>query len=163
MYHIMLVKKVFLLVVLGLLFTTFLSACDVGQMPSGCTDTDYHCLAKQDAFNSGIPANNYETQIQVESGFQPSVVSPAGAIGIAQIMPATAQEWNVDPWNPDESLNVAAQHMAWYQNHYGAFDKALGAYNAGMSRVDWAIQNCSYWLYCMPLETQHYVNIIMGY
>lgn len=147
----------------SVLLLSILSACDMGQVPSGCGDTDYRCIAKQDAYNAGIPMYTFETQIEAESDFNPDAVSPAGAIGIAQIMPGTAKDWNVDPHDPIASLQAAAQHMAAYNATYHDYAKALGCYNAGCGRVDWAKNNCSYWLNCMPLETQRYVNIIMGY
>lgn len=147
----------------SILLLSILSACDMGQVPSGCGDTDYRCIAKQDAYNAGIPMYTFETQIEAESDFNPDAVSPAGAIGIAQIMPGTAKDWNVDPHDPIASLQAAAQHMKIYQDHYnGRYDEALSAYNAGESRTDWAVKNCLNWKLCVPLETQRYINIIMG-
>jgi soluble lytic murein transglycosylase-like protein len=119
-------------------------------------------MAYQDAINAGIPPDKFVTQIQMESGFNPQAESPMGAEGIAQIMKATADSWGVNPWDPVASLNVAAQHMAWYQNTYGGFDKALAAYNGGVGRLVWAENNCSYWLNCEWPETIHYVHVIMG-
>ncbi len=148
----------------------FLSACEVstgadtytnGDSVSG-SPGDYQSMAYQDAVNAGIPADSFVRQINQESGFNPNVVSSAGAIGIAQIMPSTAQAWNVDPHDPVASLRVAAQHMAWYQNTYGGFDKALAAYNGGVGRLVWAEQNCAYWLNCEWPETIRYVHAIMG-
>lgn len=153
-------------IVLFLLFVSILlSACDE-QVPMGCTVNDYHCIARQDAINAGISPDLFERQISVESGFNPSAISPAGAIGISQIMPSTAAGWQVDPHDPVASLQAAANAMALYDKDYRAYSTthyamALGCYNAGCGRVDWAIKNCSYWLFCMPFETQRYVNIIL--
>src|SRR5712664_892238 len=106
------------------------SSCDVqtgadtylgSQQTSG---TNYRSLASQDAIDAGIPSDRFVKQIEVESGFNPSAVSPMGAIGIAQIMPSTAQSWNVNPHDPVASLKAASQHMAWYQNTYGGYAKA---------------------------------------
>ena len=145
----------------SILLLSTLSACEVG-IPNRCDTNDYQCIAMQDANSAGIPTAKFVTQIGIESGFNPSAISRAGAIGIAQIMPSTASDWGVDPHDPIASLQAAAQHMAIYQREYGSYDKALGCYNAGCGRVDWAMKNCSYWLYCMPNETQRYINVIMA-
>ena len=129
---------------------------------SNCGSTDYRCLARQDATDNGISADLYERQINQESGFNPNAVSSMGAIGIAQIMPSTAASWGVNPWDPTASLSAAAQHMAWYTNHYGSFRKALAAYNGGSSKLNYCIANYIDWLSCMPAETQRYVAAIGG-
>jgi soluble lytic murein transglycosylase-like protein len=124
--------------------------------------TDYRAMAEQDAINAGIPADRFVKQINQESGFNPNVVSRAGAIGIAQIMPGTAQSWNVNPWDPTASLKASAEHMAWYQNNYGDYRKALVCYNAGCGTLQSALRNCSYYYWCLPNETQRYIDNIMS-
>lgn len=159
--------SLFLLFIVLCIFS--LSAC---QVPNGdgsylsidqsSGSTDYRSIARQDAIDAGISADLFERQINQESGFNPNAYSSAGAVGIAQIMKSTADSWNVDPWDPVASLNVAAQHMAWYQNTYGGFDKALAAYNGGVAHLVWSENNCAYWLNCEWPETIHYVKTIMG-
>jgi soluble lytic murein transglycosylase-like protein len=126
------------------------------------TDTDYRSMAYQDAVNVGINAQYFVNQIDAESGFNPSAVSPVGAVGIAQIMPSTASEWNVDPHNAVASLQAAASHMAAYQSTYGSFDKALACYNAGCGRLEWAMKHCSDYYYCLPAQTRSYIVEITG-
>jgi soluble lytic murein transglycosylase-like protein len=123
---------------------------------------DYRSQARQDAINAGIDPDLYERQINQESGFNPSAQSPMGAEGIAQIMPDTGHSWGVDPWNASDALRVAAQHMAWYQGHYGSYEKGLAAYNAGSSKLDYCISNYTDWKSCLPGETQRYIAAIMG-
>lgn len=171
MHYIRLPKSMLLASLLTFVFLTLsasTSSCDYGAVPTGCGSTDYQCMARQDAFKAGIPMETFVIQIEAESSFRPEVISSEGAIGIAQIMPATAAGWNVNPRDPVASLKAAADHMALYDKRYSAYYSthyamALGCYNAGCGRVDWAIQNCSYWLLCMPFETQRYVKKIMGY
>ena len=55
---------------------------------TGQTHLDLHSLARQDATDNGISADLFERQINQESGFNPDAISPAGAIGISQFMPA---------------------------------------------------------------------------
>src|SRR5207302_1257091 len=99
-----------------------------------------HAIARQDAIDNGLNPDLFERQINQESGWNPNAVSQMGAIGIAQIMPRTAAGWNVDPHDPVASLSAAAKAMAWYQNHYGSYEKADGrdrGCSAGTSRTGW--------------------------
>jgi soluble lytic murein transglycosylase-like protein len=108
---------------------------------------DYRAIAKQKAEKYGLLPEVFLRQITQESGFNPNVKSPAGAIGIAQIMPGTASDWGVNPNDPVASLDAAARNMAEYINSYGgnatkdpvkvrsAYEKALQAYNAGPGSV----------------------------
>ena len=62
---------------------------------------NYRRVARRAARRYGLDPNIFERQIQQESGFQTDRTSPAGAQGIAQIMPATARGWGVDPNKPE--------------------------------------------------------------
>jgi hypothetical protein len=76
-------------------------------------------------------------QMAAESGFQPCARSGVGAVGIAQIMPATARSWHVDPNIPEDALRAAAKHMARYERAYhGNYAMAAAAYNAGPGAVN---------------------------
>jgi soluble lytic murein transglycosylase-like protein len=147
----------------GCFFLLALAFLLVACEPTSEQPTDYRSLAQQDAVQAGIPADYFVAQINQESGFNPSALSPAGAEGIAQIMPSTAQAWNVNPWDPDASLSVASQHMAWYQNTYGSYEKALSCYNAGCDALVWAEHHCEVFYWCLPSETRHYITAITGY
>ncbi len=71
-----------------------------------------------------------------ESGFQPYVVSSAGAQGIMQMMPSTAAGLGVSPFDPASAINGAAQLLSGYlQNYGGSVPMALAAYNAGPAAV----------------------------
>lgn len=125
----------------------------------------YVSLARQDAREVGISPDLFVRQISVESGFDPQSRSPAGAEGIAQLMPETAASLGVDPWNPTAALLAAARLMAHYVNMYdGDYAKALAAYNAGTGAVHNAIHECgnARWAHCLPLETQHYIQVILS-
>jgi hypothetical protein len=98
---------------------------------------DYRAYAFQAAQRAGIANPEiFVRQINAESGFRPDARSPAGALGIAQIMPGTARGWGVDPLDPKASLDAAANAMAKYLRSYkGDWAKALAAYNAGVGAV----------------------------
>lgn len=115
---------------------------------------NYRRMTTQAARRYGLDPRVFRRQIYYESGFQPHVVSPAGARGIAQIMPGTAAGWGVNPDNPRAALNAAAKHMAGFVRQYGSYEKALRAYNAGAGNLQKS--------YGFP-ETNKYVrNILQG-
>jgi hypothetical protein len=100
------------------------------------TQIDFRKVALQAARDEGIRRPIlFVRQMAAESGMQPCAVSGAGAIGIAQIMPATARSWKVDPWIPEEALHAAAHNMARYERQLGSYRLALAAYNAGPGAV----------------------------
>lgn len=126
--------------------------------------SDYVSMARQAAQRAGINADAFVRQIQQESGFRTGAVSGAGAVGIAQFMPATAASLGVNPYDPSSALNGAAQMMAGLSRQFGGdYAKALAAYNAGGGAVQAAVaRGGGNWLAYMPGETQHYVHIIWG-
>lgn len=117
---------------------------------------DYRQLAYQTAQKYGIDPDLFVRQIQAESAFRPDAVSPAGAIGLGQLMPATAKELGVDPNDPVQNLEGAARYMKQQLDRFGDPALALAAYNAGPSRVAKAngIPNIT--------ETKNYVAKILG-
>lgn len=125
---------------------------------------DYRQIAIQDANAAGIDPNIFVAQIQQESGFNPNAVSPAGAQGIAQFMPSTAAALGINPNNPIQALNAAAQMDARNLRAYGGdWSKALAAYNAGGGAVNsWTSQYGSNWLSHAYGETQNYVRSILA-
>jgi soluble lytic murein transglycosylase-like protein len=124
----------------------------------------YWNIAWQAAVNAGISPNLFERQIQQESGFNPWAVSPAGAEGIAQFMPATASSMGVNPWDPTSSLYGAARLMAQLSNQFGGnYSMALAAYNAGPGAVQYAVNvGGNNWYAYLPSESQNYISVIMG-
>ena len=71
-----------------------------------------------------------------ESGYDPDIVSPAGAIGVMQLMPATARSLGVNPWDPAQNIMGGAAYLRTQLDKFdGAVDLALAAYNAGSGRV----------------------------
>jgi hypothetical protein len=127
--------------------------------------TDYRVLTRSAATGASIDADRFERQIGVESvQFAIDVIecrrdSPAGARGIAQLMPV---HWSaVNPCDPSAALAYAANLMAGYIRTYGDWFHALIAYNWGSGNlVKWMVAG-SNWA-DLPGETQRYIDIILG-
>jgi soluble lytic murein transglycosylase-like protein len=98
-----------------------------------------------------------EAVVWQESRWQASARSPAGARGLAQLMPGTARSLGVDPDDPLANLEGGARYLRYLVDHFdGDIEKALAAYNAGPGRVERAGG--------VPAirETQTYVTAVMG-
>lgn len=87
------------------------------------------------ARNAGIDPRLLAAVVWAESNFRADAVSHAGAIGLAQLMPATARGLGVDPWNPEQNLAGAARYLRQMSDQFGTLDLALAAYNAGPGNV----------------------------
>ncbi len=77
----------------------------------------------------------YRANIEVESAYRQEAISSAGAIGLGQLMPETAEELGVDPTDPLQNLDGAARYLAMMLETFGDPHLALAAYNAGPDAV----------------------------
>ncbi|MEQ9014682.1 MAG: lytic transglycosylase domain-containing protein, partial [Marinovum algicola] len=77
----------------------------------------------------------YRANIEVESAYRQDAISSAGAIGLGQLMPATARDLGVDPRDPQQNLDGSARYLAMMLERFGDPHLALAAYNAGPDAV----------------------------
>lgn len=106
-----------------------------------------------------VPVNLLKAVAKAESDFQPDEVSSAGAVGIMQLMPATAKELGVtDAYDPEQNIMGGAKYLAQKLKLYdGDVSLTLAAYNAGSGNVK------KYGGIPPFKETQNYVKKVMNY
>lgn len=109
----------------------------------------------------GLPAAMLERLLYQESRYRDDIItgrtkSPAGALGIAQFMPATAIEMGIDPLNPRQAIPAAARYLAGLYKRFGTWSEALAAYNWGQGNVSRkGLANA-------PRETRNYYGQILA-
>lgn len=88
------------------------------------------------ACEEGVPARLFDALITQESGYNPFALSPKGAAGLTQLMPATARTRGVaNVWNAEQNMRGGARELKIRLAQFGRYDLALAAYNAGPGRV----------------------------
>ena len=112
-----------------------------GSAPAGPSPTAKPAsiaeLVDNAARKYGLPPAFVRAVVAAESGYQANAVSPKGAIGLMQLMPATARELGADPKIPEQNVDAGTRYLRdlllKYDNH--AYH-ALAAYNAGPGAVE---------------------------
>jgi soluble lytic murein transglycosylase-like protein len=107
----------------------------------------------------GIDENLLRSVLKLESGFNPYSISKAGAQGLMQLMPGTADALGVtDPFDVDQNIDGGARYLSDQLTSFGGnTELALAAYNAGPNSVRKYNGIPPY------DETQNYVRIVMDY
>jgi hypothetical protein len=107
-----------------------------GAVPS-FVPARFHDAIVRAAMRWNVGAALLSAQIYAESNFNPFAESPAGAQGIAQFMPGTAQALGLqDPFDPDQAIDAQAHLMRDLLRRFGSVPLALAAYNAGAGAVE---------------------------
>jgi peptidoglycan DL-endopeptidase CwlO len=102
---------------------------------SSLTGVPYADLFAQAGEKYGVSPALLAAVASQESGFNASVVSSAGAEGLMQFMPSTAQGLGVNPWDAASSIDGAARYLSGLTAQFGSTDLALAAYNSGAGTV----------------------------
>lgn len=100
--------------------------------------SDFDGLIKTIANNHGLEPAFVKAVIHIESAFKPTAKSHAGALGLMQLMPATAGMYNFksDYFNPSKNITTGVKHMKMLLKLYdGDKEMSLAAYNAGQGAV----------------------------
>lgn len=134
------------LLLLVLLSPSRAAACvPAGQGPIGglsegasaSIPAEYAALVNSAATAHGISAPWLAALLQSESAWNPNAVSPVGAQGLGQLMPATARSLGVtDPFDPAQSIDGAARYLSAQYERFGSYELAAAAYNAGPGAVE---------------------------
>jgi soluble lytic murein transglycosylase-like protein len=98
----------------------------------------YDELISEHARVNGVRTDLVRAVMQVESAFNPNATSPKGAMGLMQLMPATARQYGViNPYNPIENIRAGVAYLRELLDRYRDNEElALAAYNAGPGAVD---------------------------
>jgi hypothetical protein len=114
-------------------------------------------MIESSARTQSLPVAFLTRLILQESSFRPNAISPAGAQGIAQFMPLTADERGLaNPFDPEQAIPKAAELLSDLERRFGNLGLAAAAYNAGPARVaNWLAGRGT-----LPVETRDFVLII---
>jgi len=139
----------------------------------------YEPLILQELDARGLPADLIHLAL-IESHFVTGATSSAGAVGLWQLMPATARahglevsEWVDERRDPIRSTRAAVRHLEWLHRRFGSWHLALAAYNAGDARVGGILRDAGsrtagddllYWRAqpLLPAETRAYVPKLLA-
>lgn len=99
-----------------------------------------------------------------ESGGNPNAISKAGAMGMMQLMPATAHDQGVtNPFDPEQSWHAGQRYLKQLVGRYHDVEKALAAYNWGPGKLNSDIRkHGENWRNFIPSKTSHYIHNISG-
>ena len=94
-------------------------------------------MIAETAARYGVDIKLAQAVVQVESDFKPNALSPKGAMGLMQLMPATAQIYAVsEPFNPVQNVDAGMRHLRGLLDRFkNDVSSALAAYNAGLLAV----------------------------
>ncbi len=119
---------------------------------------DLHQIIRDASRTTNLEPAVLATLIKIESGFDPAALSPAGAEGLTQLMPATVAQLGIrDVWNPKSNVTGGARWLAMLlREHDGNLLKAVAAYNAGSDVIR---RSWRRW----PRETKIYLEKFVRY
>ena len=98
--------------------------------------TQFRAAFESASNNSGVPLSLLAAVAQEESNFEPNAVSRAGALGLLQVLPSTAQELEINLSSPGANVLAGARYLRRMLDRFDSLELALAAYNAGPTVVE---------------------------
>lgn len=115
-------------------------------------------LVRRAAARYGVDVDLIHAVIRAESDYDPHCLSSAGAIGLMQLMPATARSLGLtDAWDPAQNIDGGTKYLRQQLERFGDLRLALAAYNAGPGAV------LRYGGVPPYPETRNYVQRVLAY
>ena len=105
-------------------------------LPAAYREALYEPLIREAEVRYRLPPGLLQALVWAESRYNPMAISPAGAAGLAQLMPATARELGVsNRHDPRQNIDGGARYLRQMLDRFGEIHLALAAYNAGPGTV----------------------------
>lgn len=133
------------------------SGCGQYVVDHAKLESKYSPLVEKYAKQYGLDADVVKAMVRRESGFNPSLTSKRGAMGLMQLMPGTAKDLGVkNGYDPEQSIAGGTKYLAQLLKRYnGDYRKAVAAYNGGPGNIDKkGIDFCA--------ETRKYHRAVLG-
>lgn len=108
---------------------------DFGPVSGGSFSQQLEQMIERQSSQLGVNSDLVRAVVRQESGGNPRAVSRAGAVGLMQLMPDTARQLGVDPYDPEENLQGGIRYLRDMASQFQSVDQALAAYNAGPGAV----------------------------
>ena len=122
------------------------------------SELPYHQFIVNSARRHQLDPALVHAVVATESNYRANAVSRAGAMGLMQLMPATAQRFSVaDPFLPEQNIEAGSRYLRWLLDEFESLQLALAAYNSGENTVK------RYGFVIPPYpETQDYVTKVIN-
>lgn len=100
------------------------------------SNKDYDDLVAKYASKHGLSPVLVHRVIQAESAYNPAAVSSKGAKGLMQLMDPLSVQFNINPFDPEQNIQVGTAYLASMIERFGSLELGLAAYNAGPGAVE---------------------------